>query len=128
MQEQKTLPVTLTVTSYILHKVRTPQQKKLPFSFGDEWIGQYLPLWQTATISGKKKGDDCPQGASLALKRKADHNSPEIISAAAVHSHATAFTRSSLQTEAEQPSKVLTVQQMSQLRPGFIAPRVLLVS
>lgn len=43
---------------------------------------------------------------------------------AAVHSHITAFTLSSLQTEAEKLSEVLTVQQMSQLYPGFIAPRV----
>lgn len=49
----------------------------------------------------------------------------KIISDAAVHSHATAFTLSSSQTEPEKLSKVLTVQQMSQLCPVFIAPKVL---
>lgn len=51
----------------------------------------------------------------------------KIISDASVHSHATAFTLSSLQTETEELSKVLSVQLMSQLCPRFIAPGVLLL-
>lgn len=87
-----------------------------------------MPLWQTVSISGKKERDDCPQDASLLLRERLTTTVLKIISDAAVHSHATAFTRSFLQTEAGQPSEVLAVQQMSQLCPGFIAPRVLLFS
>jgi len=76
-------------------------------------------------ISGKKKGDDSTLDISLALRERLATMVPKIISDAAVRSHAIGFALSSSQTEAEQLRKGRTVQQMSRLCPGFIAPAVL---